>query len=301
MKFCSIIFLCLLNHIGFSQRNTEALSQKAFNFYSKEQQYDSAIFYYKKIISNTSQKREAYFTYQIANCYSASGKKVEAENYYIKCLSIDKLKNSLGMFQNLACKYLSEIYFEQKRFREALNYLDSSITKYKPFRNIFRCGTGSTIRKMEFALSKSNCYIGLNKKDSAINLLSPLIFRDFDVFYFDDTLALEEAAKLYSEMVFEVMGKTVARKELEKALEKVNYKQVFEKTASGKINSVSVDCFIIFRGIKIYLENGGGYSVEENELFPSFLSKENLIKDFKNSRAYQLIMFEPSQPIALIK
>jgi hypothetical protein len=152
---------------------------------------------------------------------------------------------------------------------------------------------GGYEQRLTFAYRKSLCYYGLNKKDSAISELVPLIFRPrYDVYI--DSLDFEAMTQYFVNTVFEVFGITQSQNELKKAIKNLVYKPSYED--SYNMIMFSVDCYITFAETKINLEYGGGYQVDKKGEIPEFLSKKALLKEFTDSPAHNYIMTGKGQP-----
>jgi hypothetical protein len=297
MKGISILISILIVGFAHGQTADDKLSDKAFDFFLKNK-YDSALYYYKIFSQDFPEKHPLYISNQIADCYLELADTANAEKYYLKCLSIDKglLDSVVGVSQLHACFSLSNIYLNRKQFRKALTYLDFTKSKYKPLRMLCQGTHGGYEAKLEFAYSKALCYYGLNKKDSAIKELGPLIFRPrWDVYL--DSLEFEEMTRFYVNTIFEVYGTVQPKDKLQYALKNLTYVGNYDQTTSTIM--YSVDCFISFAGTKINLDTGGGYGVDKVGDIPDAFSKENLLKEFTDSPAYQYIMsckFVPVSP-----
>jgi tetratricopeptide (TPR) repeat protein len=279
------------------QSSLDKLWDKAFDFYLNKKQFDSSLFYYQQISQQFPNTRPTYISNQIADCYLELGDTTNAEKFYLQCLSIDRHQDSLGFSQTGSCFSLSNIYYNRKQFREALSYLDYTKTKYRPLRMLCQGTHGGYEGKLTFAYRKSLCYYGLNKKDSAISELAPLIFRPrWDVYL--DSLEFEEMTRYFVNTVFEVFGVTKARNDMQKAITNLTYKPSYED--SYNMIMLSVDCSITFAKTKINLDSGGGYQVDKKGEIPEFFSKETLLKEFTDSPAYRYIMTDEGQPTTLV-
>lgn len=275
------------------QSSLDKLWDKAFDFYLNKKQFDSSLFYYQQISQQFPDTRPTYIYNQIADCYLELHDTTNAELFYLKCLSVNKSDDSLGLSQTGSCFSLSKIYYNRKQFREALTCLDYTKTKYRP--RIMLCqGThGGYEQRLTFAYRKSLCYYGLNKKDSAISELAPLIFRPRNDVYID-SLDFEAMTQYFVNTVFEVYGVTQTQNELKRAIKNLSYKPSYED--SYNMIMFSVDCYITFAKTKINLDNGGGYQVDKKGEVPEFFSKKTLLKEFTDSPAYLYIMTGKGQP-----
>jgi tetratricopeptide (TPR) repeat protein len=296
MKVFISILTILTANSAFGQASFDRLLDKAFDFYFNGKQFDSSLFYYQEINRRFPDTRPAYINKQIADCYLGLGDTANAKMFYLKCLSIDRYQDSLGFSQTGASASLSAIYYNRQQFKEALTYLDYTKTIYRPLRWLCQGMHGGYEGRLSFAYKKSLCYYGLSEKDSAINELAPLIFRPTEDVYLD-SLEFEEMSRYFVNTVFEVLGVTRARNELQKAIKNLTYKPGYED--SYNMIMFSVDCFITFANTKIKLGSGGSYQVDKKGEIPEFFSKETLLKEFTDSPAYRYIMTDECQPTTL--
>lgn len=277
----------------FAQSSPSHLWNKAFDFYLNKKQFDSSLFYYRQLNQQFPNVSPTYINNQIASCYLKSGDITTAESFYLRCLSLDRNLDSLGSFQTTACYALSNIYYNRKQFRDALTFLDYTKTKYRPLRRVCQGLHGGYESRLTFAYRKSQCYYGLNMKDSAISQLAPVIFRPREDVYLD-SLLYEEMTQYFVNTVIEVYGRINARTELQKAINSVIYNPTYDD--NRKIIMFSVDCFITFANTKINLDPGGACQVYKKGEVPSYFSKDTLVKEFMDSPAYNYIICNEGQP-----
>lgn len=295
MRFFFIILTFLIANFTFGQNSLDQLWCKAFDFYLNKKQFDSSLFYYQEINRQFPNISPTYINNQIANCYLKSGDTTNAELFYLRCLSLDRSLDSLSyfQFQTTACYALSSIYYNRKQFRDALTFLDYTKKIYRPLRRECQGLHGGYEGRLTFAYSKSQCYYGLNMKDSAISELAPVIFRPGRDVYLD-SLLYEEMTQYFVSTVIEVLGTKNARTELQRAINNIIYKPTYDY--SQKIIMCSVDCFIIFAKTKINLDPGAACQVYRNGEVPGFLLKNTLLKEFMDSPAYNYIICKEGQP-----
>jgi|GEM_PF-6729601 len=86
----------------------------------------------------------------------------------------DKLKNKYGYgsfasnYKNFAAVYLAKIYIENKRFSEALYFLNMAVNKYKV---VYTCGTGRNQQRNEYDFLYASCFEGLGQDQTVIDFL----------------------------------------------------------------------------------------------------------------------------------
>jgi hypothetical protein len=73
-------------------------------------------------------------------------------------------------YKNYACRYLTKIYIEEKKFEQALKYIEYADKKYTAEQN---CGTGYMWYRGEIEGLYGLSYEGLGKYDSIINMFLP--------------------------------------------------------------------------------------------------------------------------------
>ena len=107
---------------------------------------------------------------------------VSSEPYYVgtyynssdipgdKTISTYGYGNYTSNYKNYACRYLSKIYIEKKKFDLALNYIKDADKKYIVEQN---CGTGYMWYRGEIDGLYSLAYEGLGMYDSIINMFLP--------------------------------------------------------------------------------------------------------------------------------
>jgi hypothetical protein len=131
--------------------------------------------------------------YSLACSLWELNRRTEAEKMFLKIISSNKpffvgtyyhssdipgdtLTNSYGYgsytsnYKNYACRYLTKIYVEEKKFEKALKYIELADKKYTVEQN---CGTGYLWYRSEIDGLYGLCYEGLGKYDSIIDLYLP--------------------------------------------------------------------------------------------------------------------------------
>lgn len=296
MRIVFIITGFLLTYTCSSQSIVDQLSNRSvlFNLHP-----DSALSYFLESNRQFPGIRPVYTNYMIALCYSRIGDMDNAEKFYLQCLSLEETPETYGNMKNEASSWLSVFYFERMQFRKALDYLEFTTTTYKPKRRECAGLFGGYRGALEFAYTKSLCYYGLGEKDSAISVLAPLIFRPKHDIYFD-SLKFENIIWFFVNTVTEVYGAEKAKHDLQQALKKLVYRPAYREyvsMGSSVVTICSVDCSINFAKTKINLAYGGGSQVMKKGDIPEYYSKEELIKIFTGSPAYQYLMTCDNGPV----
>lgn len=107
---------------------------------------------------------------------NSSDKYYASTYYHSSDIPGNKTKNIYGYgsftsnYKNYAAIYLTKIYLEQKRFDEALHFLDDAVKNYKV---TYTCGTGFHRQQDEYDFLYAACYEGLNKHKEVVDLLLP--------------------------------------------------------------------------------------------------------------------------------
>lgn len=77
-------------------------------------------------------------------------------------------------YKNRACKILADLEIKNKKYQEAINYLD--FTKKYPYRHF--CGNEFASEEIYMAEMYSKCYLGLNQCEKAFDILLPNIIEN---------------------------------------------------------------------------------------------------------------------------
>lgn len=169
--------------IYFDQYISHSPSKKDFKFCKK----------YSKLITAEPTLENHSNYYSLACSLWQIGRLTEAENMFLKIVASnepyyietmyhssdipgDTTTNIYGYgsytsnYKNYACRNLSKIYIEQKKFDIALKYIDYADKKFIAHQN---CGTGLLWYREEIDGLYSLAYDGLNMYDSIINMFLP--------------------------------------------------------------------------------------------------------------------------------
>lgn len=290
MKHFVTILAILSFKVASSQVTPQSFLAKAYDYTYKENKIDSAIQCYQDVRRIFPEYRKAYILYQIANCLLKIGDTAQAESKYLESMQVDIKKDSLdfGFGQSYSCARLAEIYYNQKKYRKAIVYMDYTQKEFKPLSTLCQGGYGQTNR-LEFQYKKAVCYYGLNKKDSSIINLASYIFRPIDYYYLD-SLEYNTISHFFSSALFEFYGKCEAKAGLIEALNNMYYSLTLNEEPGRMFRWLDVDCSINYFGIKINLDNRASYGLTQNDPIPGYLSKDFLYKEFTKSPTYKTIM-----------
>jgi hypothetical protein len=168
---------------------------------------------YKKLINAQPNKKNHSDYYSLACSLWELNRVDESEKMFLKMIASkepyyedtyyhssdipgDTTTNTYGYgsftsnYKNSASRYLTRIYLEQKKFDQALLYLDLSEKKYKVSYN---CGTGYRWHWEEISGLYGLCYEGLQKYDSIINMF----LNDYQDW--DNRILIRSLKKVYSQ------------------------------------------------------------------------------------------------------
>lgn len=143
-------------------------------------------------------------------------------------------------YKNRALTTLANLEIENKNYQEAITYINE--TKKYPYRHF--CGNAYAADELYMIELLSQCYLGLNQDEKALDILLPKIL--------DNGLASNEEIV---EISIKTLLKTYTKEEL-KTLFQNSFKNVFsEKETDKKYKNPHNYYFIIFLNRKIKLES----------------------------------------------
>jgi hypothetical protein len=133
-------FETLINDFPKSKLRYRSINNAAF--VSMQLEYDDdAIKYFKKMINSKANDKEK----------GGVGDGLMQEPY--------------ALYKNRACINLAKIYIKDNKYSEAIKYLD--LTKKYPYQHF--CGNEYAWNDIRMAILYTNCYLGLNDNDKALN------------------------------------------------------------------------------------------------------------------------------------
>lgn len=284
MRTCLAILLVIFSLFARGQTYTQ-LSDRAFDLDSKNV-HDSAIFYYQQCLSYFPDSAAGMISRRIANCYLENEDFAKAEEYLIRCLQSDS--TPINHFsKSVAARQLADLYLDQKRYGEALEYLELSVTRYRGPR-LCEGGFWYENRK-RFHYKKALCYYGMGRKKEAINVLAPWMFLP-DQFGCE----LDYINEFFVNTVFEVYDKNTVRSVLDSVFDKLEYKVTYEKWRDEY--TISADVYLSFFEATIPL-NFSAMSVKSNSEVPEDFTREYFVSQVKQSHAYKYLMAPQSSTI----
>lgn len=281
-----IILITFCKTLAFGQDGAEKLSDKAFNYYLYDKDIDSALYYYKLLQQTYPDFRPSYINNVIGSCHFKKGEKEIAKSYFLLSL---KKPDSLDIFPERTCIYIGDMFLEAKDYNSALAYYDSSTSYYRTkslrmSRHSFKEGNIQTIYK------KAICFDKLNRLDTAINIMTPHIFINFDDYIIDSAEA-PTIVDFYITLLKKKYSTKHIRQEFKTAMNRLIYKRENDSSLlhlNPEWKSIRIDCYFIFLGKKVDITHYGGVGVKDfNEETPIGWRKKDILKDFYKALAYQ--------------
>lgn len=270
----AFILIAILKVQGVFCQSYDSLNSKAFHFCYDQQQYDSALYYYKEIQSLYPDFRPGYTTYQIGACLLELRDTIQAQQNLAETLLLSGPRDNQSCD---ACGKLGEIYFAQGNYSRALKYYDSVTTKYAGF------PYGSCQYKgLKVKFLKSLCLNKLGYTDSAISILTPYMFEGED----NRTSDYEKMVDTFITMPRKIYADSRIKNELKAGLKGMVYKIGNSDRAGEK----DVECYINFFSRKVILVGAGISKTIPDSEIPSFFQKPFAIRQLKSSLAYKRIM-----------
>ncbi|WPY97636.1 hypothetical protein [Christiangramia sp. OXR-203] len=238
--------------------------------------------YYEEVIDNYPNSQLLYRALNNAALISNQlDYKEEAIEYYNQILNSeanDKEEGGVGsglmaepyaLYKNRAAKSLAEIYISQKKFNEALKYID--LTSKYPYQHF--CGNEYAADEIYIATLYTKAYLGLNKVKEALDYSPPHIF-------FNGLADNSEILILALETIENNFSKKEIDSELDKGLKSIKM-VVKEDYQVGIVN-------LFDRNIQLPDDSFISYTNESelNEI-ENLSEKENYQRIFKNSKFYK--------------
>ena len=288
MRTSLIILATFYWTLAFGQDDAEKLSDKAFTYYLYDKDIDSALFYYKSLQQTFPNFRPSYINNVIGSCYLKKGDKDLAKNYLLLSL---KRPDPLDIFPERTCISIGDMFLEAKDYTSALAYYDSSTSYYRTkvnrmSRHTFKEGNIQTIYK------KAICFDRLNRLDTAINIMTPHIFINFDEYIIDSAEA-PTIVDFYITLLKKKYSIKQIRNEFKTAMKGLTYKRENDSSRlhlNPEWKSIRIDCYFNFLGKKVDIFRYGGVGVKDfNEETPVGWRKDDILKDLYKTLAYQKI------------
>lgn len=176
-------------------------------------------------------------------------------------LGSEKLFEPYTNYKNRAALNIALLHLKWKNYKLAIDYLD--LTKNYPFQHF--CGNAHEAIKLYKIELYAKAYIGLNDKNSALNILLPELFND----------ALADNEEIVR-LTFELLSEKYSKEQL---------KTMFEESFKEIKNDSTVNIvFICFLSKRIYFPfwNLDVKSLNKEQEIKEYLSKSYLYKLFNS-------------------
>lgn len=272
MKKLLIALSILLCHSAMAQKTPSDYFEEASNYF-EDSDYKKALSRYKYIVDNFPNNElypMAYFN--IGFIYYTQKKFNKAIPIFKTILESNfNEKEKLGggisddpytNYKHRASELLSNLYYEQKMYERALEYLAISDTVY-PYLHF--CGNGNNANKVYTALRYSDIFQKLNLPDKAIESLLAVVFINL----VDNSKVIDELKKLLS-------NKKNLKEELDESLNKIYSKN------SSTANYSLTTYYFKFLNTEIAIPNSREYNNDKFEL-------EKAVIEIRKTNFYKMI------------
>ncbi len=221
----------------------------------------------------------------MGSCYWKKGNKVLANSYFL--LSLQK-PDTNALYPEKACIYIGDMFLESGDYASALAYYDSSTSFYRIkslriSRHRYKEGDIETIYKKAICLDK------LNRPDTAINIMTPHIFTEFEDPRIDSSQEVK-VVDFYISLLKKKYSEKQIKKEFKKALDGLTYKREVDSSLLKNEPSwkqIIVDCQISFLHKWVILFQGGiGVNNFDDDL-PIGWRKEDIVENLRKTLAYK--------------
>ncbi len=250
-----------------------------------ENMYDSALNMFQEMYNRSGRKYYARAHGNIADIELKLGNLDLADSLYRLCLRDTNKDAELEKY--LATLKLADIRIKDKNYREGLLYLDIHQT-YKP--GIF-CSVGSYERRLALNWRYSKCLSGIGDIDSAINLLTPFMFKGRELISFNEKY-YDSLGNYYYGLLLKKFGRCEVQELVRNSIDSLHYKESLDTTSSLKLpemEGMKVECSMSFLNREIRLMNSTLLWMK-GTTYKSPYSKEYFLADIKRSILYKLIM-----------
>jgi len=298
MRLLFLLIFSITTQYGFGQMTSHDISKKA-NKYFDAMEYDSAAYYYKKIIYKD--EWSSWILERLGDAYSKLEEFDEAEYYYKESLvdticNISDVPTGWCTFvneNNRSSQKLTDLYISNRRYSEALEILRMEKRDFVDGKY-----TGGGVFAMEnkgVNYDFSQCFYGVGELDSAIIYLTPSMFID-SYFYSFDTLAYKDVNDFYYELLRKRYSKEFLKEELMSAIENLHYEEKLEKGVCSLFKKeiiISQTTYFDFLGARIFFldDRSSTSKRSEKNLYKRTL-RTRIVREITQMGIYQKIMYE---------
>ncbi len=254
-------------------------------FLEEDKKYDSALLMYNYLYINAGYKYYSRALYYIASVQQKIGNEAMADSLYKMCLQDT---NSHSEFEKYYSSLkLADSKIKKKEFQEALNFLTLHKT-YSP--NIF-CSGGSNQRNLSFVWKSALCLNELENVDSAINLLTPFMFKGKELLSYREEY-YDSLNNFYYKLLLKKYNKCSLQLMVFDAIKLLQYSQSINKTIPitfEESDPVKIQSYLTFLNKKIWFLDYTTWIDNKNPHDEAF-GKRTTIKTIQQSGLYKLIM-----------
>lgn len=283
-KFFSSVLVMLISFLNsYCQNGPDTLTLKGLEF-MHSQKYDSALMLFKDMYKAAGYKYYSRALNNIADIELELGNIDAADSLYRMCLK-DTSRHS-KFEKHFSALALADICINKSRFGEALSFLDESQT-YNP--GIY-CSTGSFTRNFKLKWKYSLCLSEIGKLDSAINCLTPFMFKGPEFSSYEKMF--ETINKHYYSLLLKKYNSCQLKEMVNEAIENLYYVEALDTTSlfGGNRNSqYDIKCSLQFMGKKVWILKLG-YGGPATSGLKNPYTKEYCLTNIKKSPLYKIIM-----------
>ncbi|GEM_PF-4692233 len=283
-----IAYLFIFVIFGFekvcAQHETYEFYRKALNL-KIENKYDSALSMFYEMYNKSNNKYYSNALGNIADIELELGNIDLADSLYRMCLMDTSQDAELEKYYGAL--HLADIRIKNKKYKEGLFYLDAHQT-YKP--GVF-CSTGSYERRLALNWRYSKCFDGLGELDSAINLLTPFMFRGREIISYSEKY-YDSLSKYYYGLLLKKYNICELRALLKNSLDSLDYHESIDTSSSLRLpntEGMKIICTMVFLNRKISFINVTSLWTK-GIIYKSQFSREYFIANIKRSSLYKYIM-----------
>lgn len=209
-------------------------------------------------------------------------------NYLMSYLaSLDTTNANSTFYCTWASIRIAEIYMKKGNYRQAINYYDSTESKYYD-RFLTDSKVGYYMSMREVLLNKPKCYLALNEVPNAISTLTPHIFSlDRGYQFLVDSVIFNN----YIAMVKSYYSAEEITHQLNEALANINcIEKIIGRKNDTLYNEVKITCKTkVFNSEIIILDTY--FTKETKEKIDKYLSKDKLIQSYKKSPLFIALQY----------
>lgn len=283
LAYIYIFFIFCFVKAG-AQNGPDQFYIKALNLKS-DNKYDSALNMFYEMYNKSGYIYYSKALGSIADIELKLGNIDLADSLYRMCLKDTNKDAELEKYYG--AQHLADIRIQRKKFNEGLFYLDAHQT-YNP--GIF-CSTGSYERRLALNWRYSKCYDGLGELDSAINLLTPFMFKGREIISYSEKY-YDSLSKYYYGLLLKKYNICELRDFLKSSIESLDFQETIDTSSSFRLPNMEgmrIVCSMVFLNRKISFINVTSLWVK-GSIYKSQYSRDYFLANIQRSGLYKLIM-----------